>query len=198
MHTVQERIQCDLCGSWLKNKYYFRGHYLTVHVKSVPVTCNVCGHTAPNKKALDSHQRTHRPDYRSFTCTACGRSFASNGVLINHMSTHSNARERPRCDNCSRSFSSQSAMKVNSFDSTLTHFGLNNIVSTFKFQRHTCTKPTEPTCKCPYCDRAYCTDAGVRTHVRRSHRAEENMRKESIKLRKLANLEKINNNAQPA
>lgn len=79
MHTnIQQRVQCDLCGKWLKHSGTLKEHMRKHVAKKAP--CQICGHISSNIKALRAHMRSaHRE--ASFPCTICGKMFKKTQTL---------------------------------------------------------------------------------------------------------------------
>lgn len=70
-HTnTLEKVQCELCGKWLKHEEMLKEH-MRRHRDSKE-TCSICGMVSLNKKALRAHiQRIHAN--LTFPCTVCNK-----------------------------------------------------------------------------------------------------------------------------
>lgn len=74
-HEVHERLQCDICKEWYKNKENLRSHMKSIHVEG-PKTCSICGRTSTNMKALAKHKKIHLEGSKErFKCIVCGKGF---------------------------------------------------------------------------------------------------------------------------
>ncbi|XP_052859728.1 transcription factor grauzone-like [Anopheles cruzii] len=84
----QTRVECNLCGKWLKNSGSLRKHTLRHKSSSEPQICDICGKRAPNSLALQSHKTfVHRKE-KSFKCTVCQKAFKRAFTLQEYMTMH--------------------------------------------------------------------------------------------------------------
>lgn len=72
-HTNKvERVQCHVCGKWLKHLEMLKEH--SKRHEDTKVACTICGKVSINKKALRTHvRRIH--EAKIYTCTFCNKEF---------------------------------------------------------------------------------------------------------------------------
>lgn len=68
----RERVQCDVCGAWLSNRYTLKEHM--VRHNSEPQKCPQCDKISPNSHALVCHIREVHTE-RKFSCHLCEKTF---------------------------------------------------------------------------------------------------------------------------
>lgn len=79
MHTdIQQKVQCEQCGKWLKHAGTLKEHMRRHVAKNAP--CQLCGHISSNIKALRAHMRSAHRD-PSFPCTICNKMFKKTQTL---------------------------------------------------------------------------------------------------------------------
>lgn len=72
-HTnLTEKVQCELCGNWLKHSESLREHMRRHQASSE--TCKLCGHVSANIKAMRAHIRSAHTA-ATLPCTVCGKMF---------------------------------------------------------------------------------------------------------------------------
>ncbi|EDW48506.1 transcription factor grauzone [Drosophila sechellia] len=101
--VTEPKVQCDICGSWHKNK-----HSLKKHVRrhnGTAATCDVCGKVSPNRSAMLSHQRYVHLTDRKHECSVCGKSFKKAITLREHMTMHT-GEVLYKCPHCPKTFNS--------------------------------------------------------------------------------------------
>ncbi|XP_058066032.1 zinc finger protein 100-like [Anopheles bellator] len=105
----QTRVECELCGKWLKNSGSLRKHTLRHKSSSEPQICDICGKRAPNSLALQSHKMfVHRKE-KSFKCSICQKAFKRAFTLQEHMTIHT-GDILYQCVYCPKSFNSSANM----------------------------------------------------------------------------------------
>lgn len=75
-HTnVEQKVQCDICGAWLKHHDSYMRHKRRHKLKETGTqTCELCGRETKNKVSLRAHlEREHRGV--RFPCTVCSATF---------------------------------------------------------------------------------------------------------------------------
>ncbi|KAH8290645.1 hypothetical protein KR054_004753 [Drosophila jambulina] len=101
--VTEPRVQCDICGSWHKNK-----HSLKKHVRrhnGTAATCDLCGKVSPNRSAMLSHQRYVHLTDRKHECSVCGKAFKKAITLKEHMTMHT-GEVLYKCPHCPKTFNS--------------------------------------------------------------------------------------------
>ncbi|XP_017077258.1 transcription factor grauzone [Drosophila eugracilis] len=101
--VTEPKVQCDICGSWHKNK-----HSLKKHVRrhnGTAATCDLCGKVSPNRSAMLSHQRYVHLTDRKHQCGVCGKAFKKAITLREHMTTHT-GEVLYKCPHCPKTFNS--------------------------------------------------------------------------------------------
>ncbi|XP_016991527.1 transcription factor grauzone [Drosophila rhopaloa] len=101
--VTEPKVQCDICGSWHKNK-----HSLKKHVRrhnGTAATCDLCGKVSPNRSAMLSHQRYVHLTDRKHECSVCGKGFKKAITLREHMTTHT-GEVLYKCPHCPKTFNS--------------------------------------------------------------------------------------------
>ncbi|KAJ6646328.1 Transcription factor grauzone [Pseudolycoriella hygida] len=104
---ISQKVQCDMCGKWLKHKDSLKKHIIWHNSKTA--TCGVCGRVSSNIRALRAHmQSAHRE--ASLECTICGKMFKKQQVLKEHMAIHAGITDLYTCTFCTKTFRSNSNM----------------------------------------------------------------------------------------
>lgn len=85
-YNANEAVECQVCGSILKDKYNHKRH-MQRHMESC-IPCDICGKECPNTKALRMHKKRSHFDKRDHLCGVCGKGFKRKIVLKEHMATH--------------------------------------------------------------------------------------------------------------
>ncbi|EDV38044.1 uncharacterized protein Dana_GF11111 [Drosophila ananassae] len=101
--VTEPKVQCDICGSWHKNK-----HSLKKHVRrhnGTAATCDLCGKVSPNRSAMLSHQRYVHLTDRKHECSVCGKAFKKAISLREHMTMHT-GEVLYKCPHCPKTFNS--------------------------------------------------------------------------------------------
>ncbi|KAH8319746.1 hypothetical protein KR074_004907 [Drosophila pseudoananassae] len=101
--VTEPKVQCDICGSWHKNK-----HSLKKHVRrhnGTAATCDLCGKVSPNRSAMLSHQRYVHLTDRKHECSVCGKGFKKAISLREHMTMHT-GEVLYKCPHCPKTFNS--------------------------------------------------------------------------------------------
>ncbi|XP_017125909.1 transcription factor grauzone [Drosophila elegans] len=101
--VTEPKVQCDICGSWHKNK-----HSLKKHVRrhnGTAATCDLCGKVSPNRSAMLSHQRYVHLSDRKHECSVCEKAFKKAITLREHMTTHT-GEVLYKCPHCPKTFNS--------------------------------------------------------------------------------------------
>lgn len=85
-NRAEEAVECQVCGSILKDKYIHKRHMIR-HMES-RVPCDLCGKDYPNSNAMKMHKKRFHFDKRDLICSVCGKGFKRELVLKEHMATH--------------------------------------------------------------------------------------------------------------
>lgn len=99
------RMQCNICGTWLREKYLKK--HLKRHNAEVE-TCTVCGKTLQNKNSLGNHMRNVHGN-RMHQCAVCGKTFSKPLSLREHMALHT-GQDLYTCPYCPKTFKSGANM----------------------------------------------------------------------------------------
>lgn len=67
------RVQCDICGKMLCNRFSFRCH-MRVHKNIRNAKCHICSKAFRNTVHLNSHLLTHSGE-KPYSCGVCGKAF---------------------------------------------------------------------------------------------------------------------------
>ncbi|XP_034106037.1 transcription factor grauzone [Drosophila albomicans] len=102
---TEPKVQCDICGSWHKNKYSLKKHVSRHNGNSVESTCNICGKVSPNRSAMLSHMRYVHTADRVHGCSVCNKKFKKAINLKEHMATHT-GEVLYKCPHCPKTFNS--------------------------------------------------------------------------------------------
>lgn len=106
---VEPKVQCDLCGSWHKDKLSLAKHKRRHTYREQPQVCNVCQKTYASREALYRHKRFVHESDGKYECNICKKSFKMANSLKEHMSQHTGL-SLYRCPHCSRTFNNNSNM----------------------------------------------------------------------------------------
>jgi hypothetical protein len=74
MQIQVPKIQCQLCGTWLKHEGSLRSHMIQHNTEKDDNICDICGKKSPNKGALQSHKRNVHLK-RTHKCSVCEFAF---------------------------------------------------------------------------------------------------------------------------
>lgn len=96
----RERAQCQICGTWLSNRYTLKEHM--IRHNSEPQKCNQCDKISPNQHALLCHIREVHCD-RIFNCHLCSKTFKAAVALKDHVATHTGEKTH-KCSFCPDAF----------------------------------------------------------------------------------------------
>lgn len=96
-YNIDEAVECQVCGSILKDKYNHRRHMLRQHTDS-PGTCEICGKECPNTNALRMHKKRTHFDEAKYICSVCNKGFKREHMLKEHMATHTGEVSEKFCD----------------------------------------------------------------------------------------------------
>lgn len=103
------REQCDLCGSWHRDKYALRKHKRRHLEPKQPHVCDICNKISPSREAMISHKRYAHSTDRSFECEFCQKCFKKALSLKEHMTTHT-GEVLYTCPHCPKTFNSNANM----------------------------------------------------------------------------------------
>ncbi|XP_073820753.1 transcription factor grauzone-like isoform X2 [Musca autumnalis] len=107
--SQSHKVQCDLCGSWHRDKYALRKHKRRHLEPKTPHVCDICQKVSPSREAMISHKKyAHRSD-RIFECEFCHKSFKRPISLREHLTTHTGA-VLYTCPYCPKTFNSNANM----------------------------------------------------------------------------------------
>ncbi|EDW02178.1 GH20040 [Drosophila grimshawi] len=102
---TEPKVQCEICGSWHKNKTSLKKHVRRHNASSEECKCNICGKVSPNRSAMLSHQSyVHNTD-RAHGCSVCNKKFKKAINLKEHMATHT-GEVLYKCPHCPKTFNS--------------------------------------------------------------------------------------------
>ncbi|KAH8371987.1 hypothetical protein KR093_009585 [Drosophila rubida] len=102
---TEPKVQCEICGSWHKNKYSLKKHVTRHNGNSEESTCSICGKVSPNRSAMLSHMRYVHTADRVHGCSVCNKKFKKAINLKEHMATHT-GEVLYRCPHCPKTFNS--------------------------------------------------------------------------------------------
>lgn len=109
-HNGQAKVQCDLCGSWHKDKYALRKHKRRHMQPKTPHVCDICNKISPSRDAMESHKKyAHRTPDKAFECEFCKKCFKRPRSLKEHLSTHT-GEFLYTCPHCPKTFNSNANM----------------------------------------------------------------------------------------
>lgn len=106
MEQAPPKLQCTICGSWLKHEHSLRKH-MARHDQQAEV-CKLCNKVAPNSHALANHMRYVHSE-RAHKCTMCEKAFKKPIGLREHMASHTGV-DLYSCPYCPKSFKSNANM----------------------------------------------------------------------------------------
>jgi len=105
-----QKIQCQVCGAWLKHEHALRSHTRRHHENNdVEHICNICGKKSPNKDALKSHTKYVHVLEKKLKCTYCDKAFKKPKELREHSAQHT-GEVLYKCLFCPRTFNSNANM----------------------------------------------------------------------------------------
>lgn len=104
----QPKVQCTVCGAWLKTKQYLRQHMVRHQDVKVMHPCGECDKSFPYRRALRNHIRTVHPK-KMYDCYLCDKQFKKPVSLKEHMATHTGV-SLYQCPHCPKTFNSSANM----------------------------------------------------------------------------------------
>ncbi|XP_023292609.2 transcription factor grauzone-like [Lucilia cuprina] len=107
--VTMPKVQCDLCGSWHKDKYALNKHKKRHMESKQPHVCDICHKVSPSRSAMLSHKRYVHGTERSYECGVCRKTFKKPIALREHMTTHT-GEVLYRCPHCPKTFNSNANM----------------------------------------------------------------------------------------
>ena len=107
--VTMPKVQCDLCGSWHKDKYALNKHKKRHMESKQPHVCDICHKVSPSRSAMLSHKRYVHGTERSYECGVCRKTFKKPISLREHMTTHT-GEVLYRCPHCPKTFNSNANM----------------------------------------------------------------------------------------
>lgn len=138
----QSKVQCEVCGKWVKNKNTLRTHKLT-HSRT-PLSCPHCEKIKYNKRALQSHvQLAHST--KKYQCKICPKSFSRPKMLRVRLSMIMNSFERIKL-----------SFNIIQFDLCI-------------LQEHEATHTKTMLYDCSYCSLKFRNYSNMCTHIRGQH-----------------------------
>lgn len=105
---IHPQVQCEECGSWLKDKTSLQKHINNKHDHQEHI-CNICGKQSTSKSALQSHIKYMHEITPDFKCTFCDKSFKKALKLKEHTATHT-GELLYTCPHCPTKFNAKSNM----------------------------------------------------------------------------------------
>lgn len=102
----EPRVQCNICGAWLKNRGTLNKH-MRIHTDK-PQVCDICNKEKPTRTALNHHKRLVHGD-ALFPCTICDKVFKRQLSLTEHIAFHT-GENLYTCPYCPKMFKSNSNM----------------------------------------------------------------------------------------
>ncbi|KAG4071020.1 hypothetical protein HA402_001457 [Bradysia odoriphaga] len=114
--TPPPKVQCDICGTWLKYKGRLRAH-LKWHQEmrdaqegnEMPVSCPICNKKVQNKRLLSKHIKYSHGE-RNHKCTLCDKAFKTGLSLKEHIAALHTGADLYSCTYCERTFKSKANM----------------------------------------------------------------------------------------
>lgn len=103
------RVQCDMCGSWHRDKYALRKHKRRHLEPKTPHVCDICHKVSPSREAMESHKKYAHRSERTFECEFCHKCFKRPISLREHLTTHTGA-VLYTCPHCPKTFNSNANM----------------------------------------------------------------------------------------
>ncbi|KAJ6633116.1 Transcription factor grauzone [Pseudolycoriella hygida] len=104
--VTPEKVQCNICGTWLKHEQGLRNH-LRLH-RDTTVECSICSKVLQNKSSLSYHIRRVHGE-RRHQCTLCEKKFKTPHVLREHIASHT-GQDLYKCPHCPKTFKSSANM----------------------------------------------------------------------------------------
>ncbi|XP_061398225.1 transcription factor grauzone-like [Musca vetustissima] len=103
------KVQCDMCGSWHRDKYALRKHKRRHLEPKTPHVCDICQKVSPSREAMISHKKYAHRSERIFECEFCHKCFKRPISLREHLTTHTGA-VLYTCPHCPKTFNSNANM----------------------------------------------------------------------------------------
>lgn len=174
------QVQCELCHSWLSNRYALKAHMLR-HT-SEPKKCPQCDKISPNANALSSHIREVHAD-RIHKCHLCEKSFKAAVALKVSLNIFDEQNRVKFAGNNPEHFRELEEIRMN-FDT----FRINQKIKKFKkmpgnskklqnpkknthfsFQDHVATHTREKSYRCTYCPEEFIWRSNMYAHQKKCH-----------------------------
>ncbi|XP_061401292.1 transcription factor grauzone [Musca vetustissima] len=103
------KVQCDMCGSWHKDKYALNKHKKRHLEAKQSHVCDICRKVSPSRTAMLSHKRYVHGSDKVYKCSICSKTFKKPLSLKEHMTVHT-GEVLYRCPHCPKTFNSNANM----------------------------------------------------------------------------------------
>lgn len=104
-NLTADKLQCEECGSWHKNKNTLKIHKRRHTNDTGPEACDICQKIYVNRGAMLRHRAFVHNTTAKFQCSACNKAFKKSLNLREHLAIHTGA-PMYRCLHCPKTFNS--------------------------------------------------------------------------------------------
>ncbi|CAB1332032.1 unnamed protein product [Coregonus sp. 'balchen'] len=160
--------------------------------------CDQCDATFKRKDTLNVHIQVVHDGHKKYKCDLCEKAFVTPSVLKSHKKTHTGEKEKI-CPYCGQKFASNGTLRVHIRSHTVAPVGMQREAERERgAEEGQCgsTGGSERPYQCPYCDKAFSKNDGLKMHIRTHTRAqfEELVCDLSFSLKKMLSRHKLTHN----
>ena len=193
-HTGPATHRCDTCSKVFFDTDDFTNHMKT-HSTFVSYNCNLCEKRFIELSKLEDHYSFHTSE-KCFQCSVCGDSFKKVHQLISHQTVHEIEKSAPAF---TKGFKSKEGLSQHrkehagksSVDRSLEHSTSaqqkyrcemcdKRFVKFVQLKEHRHTHTGQKPNKCSSCGQGFCSQGGLRKHIKKHHKENDYILKKHI------------------
>uniref|UniRef100_A0AAY5ET36 Zinc finger protein n=1 Tax=Electrophorus electricus TaxID=8005 RepID=A0AAY5ET36_ELEEL len=169
-HSEERPFQCDECKALFRTPFSLQRHLL-IHNSERTFKCDQCDATFKRKDTLNVHIQVVHDGHKKYKCDLCEKAFVTPSVLKSHKKTHTGEKEKI-CPYCGQKFASNGTLRVHIRSHTGQYPPPPPSEQTWLYPHAglSLTPPPpqngERPYQCPYCDKAFSKNDGLKMHIR--------------------------------
>ncbi|RMC13506.1 hypothetical protein DUI87_08582 [Hirundo rustica rustica] len=182
-HSEERPFQCEECKALFRTPFSLQRHLL-IHNSERTFKCDHCDATFKRKDTLNVHIQVVHDGHKKYKCDLCDKAFVTPSVLKSHKKTHTGEKEKI-CPYCGQKFASNGTLRVHirshtgiyyneqrRLSKSVTRYLYADNLSVYKQANLQFKKELaeglkgERPYQCPYCDKAFSKNDGLKMHIR--------------------------------